>query len=259
MSIDVVDLREFYATPLGKAASASITTAIRKYGDLADADAATGLMGIGYPVAVLDTLVDGTGPNAAMAAHALVCMPARQGAIKWPVNGQSRTVLIDEETLPLETGSVQCIVAIHLLENALDPAAMLDEIWRVLVPEGRLILVAANRRGLWTRFEHTPFGHGRPFSRGQLGGLMRKAKLTPVRWGDCLNFPPMRYRRLMKTYPWVERVAHRVWPVFCGAYVVTAKKRLYQGITGKKAQEKRVFVPVLGTQGAARNNRAGRD
>lgn len=259
MSIDVVDLREFYATPLGRVAAASLTAAVRKYGGLENADAATGLVGIGYPVAVLDTLMATTGPNAAMAQHSLVFMPARQGAIKWPIDKPSRTALVQEDALPLETSSVQCVIAVHLLENVSDPAAILEEIWRILVPEGRLILVAANRRGLWTRFEHTPFGHGRPFSKGQLSNLMRKAKLTPVRWGDCLNFPPMRYSRLIKTYPWIERVAHRVWPVFCGAYVVTARKRLYQGVATKNTREKRVLVPVLGTQGAARNGQTRRN
>ena len=42
---------------------------------------------------------------------------------------------------------------------------MLREVWRVLAPSGRLMAVIPNRRGVWTRTDTTPFGHGRPFTR----------------------------------------------------------------------------------------------
>ncbi len=255
MTIDVVDLREFYATPLGRAAALSLTRAFRKYGGLDEAGASLDMVGIGYAVPLFEEgMASDDGKGNENTPTPLILMPARQGAIKWPVHGPSRTALVDEDELPIETASVQCVVLLHLLENVPDPAAMLDEVWRILVPEGKLILVAANRRGLWARFEHTPFGNGRPFSRGQLGRLLRKAKLAPVRWGDCLNFPPMRYNRLMRAYPWIERIAHRAWPVFCGAYVVIAKKRLYQGVTSTAKQEKRVLVPAMSGQSARSSN-----
>lgn len=243
MTIDVVDLREFYATPLGLRAQASMARAVAKYGGLSPDTADIAIVGIGYPLPLFESpLVKTEGP--------IALMPSRQGAIRWPLNEPCRTALVDENELPLETASVECVILLHLLENVSDPAAMLDEVWRVLVPEGRLILVATNRRGLWARFEHTPFGNGRPFSKGQLGRLLRKAKLTPARWGDCLNFPPVRFNRMMKFYPYVEKIAHRVWPVFCGAYVVTATKRLYQGVPTEARERKRVGVPVLAPQNA---------
>ena len=257
MTIDVVDLREFYATPLGMRAQASMIKAVEKYGGLSRDTADISFVGIGYPLPVFDSALFGTVPNGdttGNSANALpktiALMPSRQGAVRWPLNEPSRTALVDENELPLETASVECVILLHLLENVSDPAAMLNEVWRVLVPEGRLILIATNRRGLWARFEHTPFGNGRPFSRGQLGTLLRKAKLTPARWGDCLNFPPMRINRMMKLYPYIEKIAHRVWPVFCGAYVVTATKRLYQGVSSVEKERKRVAVPVLAPQSA---------
>ena len=49
---------------------------------------------------------------------------------------------------------------------------MLREVWRILAADGRLILVVPNRLGLWARLEHTPFGHGHPFTPPQLVALL---------------------------------------------------------------------------------------
>lgn len=240
MSVDVVDLREFYATPLGRRAAESITAALRRNGGLpSDID----VVGLGYPAPLFNALLESKD-------KAIILMPSRQGAVQWPLGATCRTALAEDDELPLATNSVQCVVVVHVLENTFDPIHVLDEIWRVLVPEGKLILIATNRRGLWTRFEHTPFGNGRPFSRGQLATLLRKAKLTPSQWDGCLDFPPIRLAWLLRLYPFMERVARRIWPVFCGAHMVVATKRLYQGIPAKARKMKKVPVPVLAPQGA---------
>jgi len=240
MSVDVVDLREFYATPLGQITQASMVRALERMDEMpADIE----LLGIGYPVPIIDKF-------SANNPKSVILMPARQGALQWPIGEPSRVTLVDEEHLPIESASVECVMALHLLENVSDPAQMLQEIWRVLVPEGRLILVATNRRGLWARFEHTPFGNGRPFSKGQLGQLLRMAKLTPSIWGNCLNFPPMRTKWLVPVYPLLDKIANRIWPVFCGAFVITATKRLYQGVPTKSKKTSRVGIKVLNPQGA---------
>jgi SAM-dependent methyltransferase len=241
MSVDVVDLREFYATPLGAAARNSLNRALSAIDAFVPGDA---VVGIGYPVPVLD--------KTSASKNTIVLMPARQGAIQWPDGENSRTALVDENELPLETASVQCVVLLHLLENVADPADVLSEVWRVLVPEGRLIIIATNRRGLWARFEHTPFGNGRPFSKGQLGSLLRKAKLTPAKWGYALNFPPIRIARLIRLFPYLDKVAERLWPLFCGAIIVCATKRLYQGVPSKARQAERARVPKLVPQRTTR-------
>ena len=86
--------------------------------------------------------------------------------------------MFDEE-LPLADSSIDRMLLVHLLEHAENPRETLKEIWRVLAPGGRLVIVVPNRRGVWARFEHTPFGTGRPFSRGQLTELLRETNFTP--------------------------------------------------------------------------------
>ena len=54
-----------------------------------------------------------------------------------------------------------------------DPEGLLREVWRVLAPSGRMMAIMPNRRGVWTRTDNTPFGHGRPYSRSQITQLLR--------------------------------------------------------------------------------------
>ena len=76
---------------------------------------------------------------------------------------------------------------------------MMGEIWRVLRPQGRLLAVVPNRRGLWARLERTPFGHGHPFTGGQLTRLLRDYGFVPLRQKMTLYVPPSRSRMVLRT------------------------------------------------------------
>ena len=71
--------------------------------------------------------------------------------------------------MPLLESTVDFALVIHGLELTDNPDEMLEEVWRVMAPQGRLMLVVPNRRGMWARSDSTPFGYGQPFSRPQLG------------------------------------------------------------------------------------------
>ncbi len=53
------------------------------------------------------------------------------------------------ESLPLEAESVDLVVMQHVLEFASDPHAVLRELDRVLVPEGRVVLLSFNPMSYW--------------------------------------------------------------------------------------------------------------
>ena len=144
------------------------------------------------------------------------------------------------------------MLLVHSLEHAENPRETLKEIWRVLAPGGRLVIVVPNRRGVWARFEHTPFGTGRPFSRGQLTALLRETNFTPAAWSEALLFPPSKRRWMMRFHRLLERSGRRLWPIFSGVIIVEAQKRLYQGMPVAQRASRRVFVPVLSPQGATR-------
>ena len=110
-----------------------------------------------------------------------------------------------ENQWPLPDNSVDRLLAIHCLEQAERVGPLLREMWRVLKPDGRMLIVVPNRRGLWSRIDMTPFGHGLPFSRGQLETQLTDALFTPVDWSEALHFPPSNRRLLLRMVPAIER------------------------------------------------------
>lgn len=245
MSSDIVNLRAFYSSLTGRLAERSLTMAISSIWAKVPKER---LVGLGYTLPWLERF-------GADADRMIAFMPAAQGAVRWPAETPCSTALVFEEELPLIDASVDRVLLVHALEHSENPRETLNEIWRVLSPSGRVVIVVPNRRGVWARFEHTPFGTGRPFSRGQLDALLREANFTPSAWNDALFFPPSKRRWVLRFHSTLERLGRRCWPIFSGVIVVEAQKRLYQALPAAKRASRRVFVPVLTPQGAAMNHR----
>ena len=239
MHTDIVDLREFYHSPLGRLAERSITLATASLWARLPEER---LVGLGYSVPYLDRFRADT-------ERTFAFMPAGQGAVNWPVGELSATALVFDEELPLPDASIDRVLMVHSLEFAENPRETLKELWRVLAPGGRLVIVVPNRRGVWARMEHTPFGSGRPYSRRQLTSLLRETNFTPAATTGALFFPPSRVRTMRRFSNVLERMGRRFWPLFSGVIIVEAQKRLYQGLPVAARASRRVFVPVLAPQG----------
>lgn len=244
MLADVNNLREFYSSELGIASCNSITLA---FSSLWGNSRNERVLGLGYTTPWLDKF-------SGDCERIMNMMPANQGAVNWPDNNASSTGLVFEEELPLADNSIDRIVMVHLLEHSENPAETLREVWRVLAPNGKLFIVVPNRRGLWARFEHTPFGTGQPFSKQQLTNILRSVMLSPISWSDALHFPPGKINRRPKFRMHLEKLGRRLWPVFSGVIMVEAQKKLYQGIPAISRQSRRVFVPVLLPQGSSKTH-----
>lgn len=242
MLLDVDDLLEFYATPLGQTVRRLLTHRIRaRWRGLQQST----LIGLGYASPYLGAFRGETRCLGAL-------MPDSQGDARWPREGPSRTVLVDEERLPLADESVDRLIAVHCLEVADHTRHLLREMWRVLAPEGRLILVVPNRRGVWARLDNTPFGQGRPYSRRQLDQLLCGAMFQPLDWSGALYFPPLGRRVLLRSSTAWERVGEGISPAFCGVLIVEASKELVAPI-GKPARARVLRKPVLQTLPARRD------
>ncbi len=216
MQIDVEKLRDFYASPLGHVVRRLVGRKIRARWRHVSGGM---LLGFGFATPYLSVFRDEVDRLGAM-------MPGHQGALVWPSNGKVQTVLVDAENLPLPDNSVDHLLVAHGLESSGDERPLLREMWRVLAPGGRLLLVVPNRRGLWARVDHTPFGFGHPYSRSQLEALLVDAMFTPTYWDTVLHVPPLPYRFLQKSAVAWERVGQSVTPAFAGLLVVEAVKEI---------------------------------
>ncbi|MEJ8569877.1 methyltransferase domain-containing protein [Microbaculum marinum] len=235
MFVDVVDLRGFYGSGLGQVARRLLVRRLRGlWPDLSDMS----VVGLGYAGPYLGIFRE-------EAERTLAFMPAAQGVVNWPSDGPSAATLVGEANLPLGDGTVDRLLLVHCLEMSEQPRELLRECWRVLAPGGRLAVIVPNRRGLWARFEHTPFGHGRPFSRSQLVRLLRDALFTPNAWGEALWVPPFRGRFMIRSAAAWERVGTVIKAMPPGMLFVEATKQLYSAIPAKEARRSRVLVPSL--------------
>ena len=219
MYLDVVDLRDFYASPLGGVVARPIGPAIAPH---LRVDAATRVLGFGFATPYLGTI--------AGAERVLAFMPAGQGVIDWPSGNGSATALVEEDSLPLPDSSIDLILLVHALEMSPRPQALMAELRRVLTGGGRMVIAAPNRQGPWARSDLSPFGFGRPYSRGQLRGLFAEAGLEAQAWTTALHMPPAASRPMLSAARVLDRIGRVVWPAFAGVIVVSAVKRNVQGV-----------------------------
>jgi SAM-dependent methyltransferase len=233
MPLDVNELRSFYVSPLGDVARRLIGRLLRaRWGNCAGQS----LMGLGFAAPYLDRFRD-------EAMRALAFMPAEQGVVNWPASGRSSSALIEPAMLPLPDGSIDRILVVHALETGENPNVLLEEVWRVLTPGGRAIFVVPSRRGVWARADGTPFGFGRPYSKGQLRELMRETLFSPLYWGEALYAPPSQRRFFLNWATAFERLGAALGLPFAGVYIVEATKQLYRPIGVRRLVRRE--VPAL--------------
>jgi SAM-dependent methyltransferase len=186
-------------------------------------------MGLGYATPYLEDCT-------AEAQRNMAFMLARQGVIHWPSEGPVQSALVDEFDLPLLESTVDLALVIHGLELTDAPDEMLKEVWRVLAPQGRLILAVPNRRGLWASFDSSPFGYGQPFSRPQLSRLLRESQFAVVSWSQALFLPPTTRPLFLSWAGFFESIGNRIMPAVSGVVIVEAVKQVYAISSGKRAR-----------------------
>jgi SAM-dependent methyltransferase len=233
MTLDVIDLRNFYAQRLGIVARRVIGRGIRaRWHDTQGLR----VLGIGYPTPYLGLFRE-------EAERCLAFMPAAQGVVKWPSAKPTLSALVEDTELPLTDASVDRILLVHALEMSHNAPALLREVWRVLAAGGRLMAVVPNRRGLWARMDTTPFGQGRPYSRSQITALLRETWFTPTSWGEALYVPPISRGWFLRSAVAWERAGATISAPFAGVHIVEATKQVYRVIPARR--EKRQLVPTL--------------
>lgn len=252
MFTDVVDLRDFYATSLGQVARRMIRRRMRL---IWPSVAGLSVLGIGYATPYL-------GPFFGEATRVVACMPALQGVLHWPRDEPNRVLLADEAELPFADLSVDRIVLVHAVETSDQLRPMLREVWRVLAGNGRLLVIVPNRRGIWARFDRTPFGHGRPFTPSQLQRALRDSLFTPTQSANALYVPPTRSRFVLSSAPAWEEIGERWFQRFAGVTMLEAAKQIYAATPGIRVARRRpvlVSLPQRHTGHASRREHPGRN
>jgi SAM-dependent methyltransferase len=157
-------------------------------------------------------------------------------------NGAAVALHCDFDALPFANQSLDLLVLPHSLELARDPHLTLREVERVLMPEGRVVILGFNPASLWALRQRL----GR--LKRRLGIARRQPLFLPSEsefigyrrlrdWLRLLSFeveagrfgcyrPPARSEKWMTRFGWAEGFGDRWLPVFGAVYSLTAVKRV---------------------------------
>ncbi|MBC8057692.1 MAG: methyltransferase domain-containing protein [Rhizobiales bacterium] len=148
----------------------------------------------------------------------------------------------DFDALPFDSSSLDLVVLPHALELARDPHLALREVERVLVPEGRVVVVGFSPTSLWGlrqqlgRWRQRLFpGSKRALFLPSAGEFLGYRRLRD--WLRLLSFevedgrfgcyrPPVGSLKWLSRFAWADGVGERWWPVFGAVYFVVAVKRV---------------------------------
>jgi SAM-dependent methyltransferase len=181
------------------------------------------VLGLGYAAPYLRLWRD-------EAARCIALTPAQIGAARWPPGAPNLSCTADEDLLPFPDLSFDRILLVHGLEAAENARRMLRETWRVLKDDGRLMVIAPNRRGMWAHLESTPFGQGQPYSAGQIGKLLAETMFRVEARDAALFLPPTRLRLVLRSARLIERAGRRIGQQFAGVTLTEAVKDVYAAL-----------------------------
>ncbi len=141
-------------------------------------------------------------------------------------------VRADPLELPILSAAVDAVLMPHTLDFSADPHRILREVERILIPEGRVVILGFNPLSLW--------GVWRLFKRSSTaipwqGHFLGQRRVND--WLSLLGFdleitrqlmfrPPLRGRGLMERLERIERIGQRFWPRLSSVYLVQAVKRV---------------------------------
>ncbi|MDD2705730.1 MAG: methyltransferase domain-containing protein [Acidocella sp.] len=233
MAMDARDAAGFYTTPLGRL-TASLLRA--QLGALWPNCTGLAVLGLGF-----------TGPYLPLwqkqAARCIAVSPGHMGNAAWPAGCPSLACTVEEDALPFPDLLFDRILLVHGLEQADNARRTLREAWRLLKDDGRLIVVVPNRRGLWAYAESTPFGHGQPYSEGQLGRLLNGLFFQVEAQRPALFAPPLGWPPALRLFNMWERAGKALVPQLAGLTIAEATKNLHGLIPARgRAAGRRVLV-----------------
>jgi SAM-dependent methyltransferase len=227
---------EFYATPRGAVTALLLRERLSRVWPHLRGEC---VLGLGYPAPYLRLWRE-------EAARCIAVTPAQIGAARWPAGAPCLSCTAEEDALPFPDLTFDRILLVHGLEVADHARRMLREVWRVLKDDGRLLVVAPNRRGLWAHLESTPFGDGQPYSPGQIEHLLAAALFRVEQRDTALYVPPLRSRAVLRTARLWERAGRRVAPTLAGVTLTEAVKDMYAAVPAEAVARRRVVLAEAG-------------
>lgn len=148
-----------------------------------------------------------------------------------PVGHPVMAVVGNPHALPLAADAVDAVLLPHTLDFAPDPQLVLREVERVLIPEGRVILIGFNALSSWGllrllyRYRRRVPWCGRFFTIYRVEDWLSLLGFDVEIRKQLMFRPPLRVA-LGPHLSVLDSLGRRMWPALSGVYVVKAVKRV---------------------------------
>jgi SAM-dependent methyltransferase len=195
-------------------------------------------------------------------------MPNRWQVGSSMLQGERVALVADVQALPFEERSLDLVVLPHTLEFAADPHHTLAEVERVLVPEGKLVILGFNPASAWglaqrwgrmrkaVSREHTLFlpEEGDFIAWRRMRDWLRLLSFEVESGRFGLYRPALKSQKWLDRWQWMDRTGNHWWPILGAVYLVVATKRVRgMRLVGLVPQKRRVAASsAVATHGRVR-------
>ncbi|MBI3752513.1 MAG: class I SAM-dependent methyltransferase [Deltaproteobacteria bacterium] len=135
------------------------------------------------------------------------------------------------EAMPFKNDVFDGALSITILCFASNTEMTVDEIKRVVKPEGDVVLGELNKLSYWAAlrrvkalFKKSSYRRASFFSSRKLKRLLEEAEFKDLKWSSCIYFPPINLKWFLKGYSFFESAGKILFPRN-GAFVVTVGRK----------------------------------
>lgn len=147
-------------------------------------------------------------------------------------NGRGLKIRGKATSLPIATDTVDVVLLPHTMDFSRDPHQVLREAERILIPEGRIIIIGFNPISLWgawrlirKRSGKVPW-NGQFVSQHRLRDWLSLLGFEVEIHRELMYLPPLRRAGILQKLGFMESMGKRWWPILGAVYVVQAVKRV---------------------------------
>jgi SAM-dependent methyltransferase len=146
--------------------------------------------------------------------------------------GQATNIEASPSMLPIASDSVDLVILMHHLSNTSEPHAILREALRVLIPEGKLVIIDFNPKSLWglrhffqSWLEHVPF-KGHFYTAKRIDDWMRLLGFDQSRLYRVGYLPPIQKPAIVRHLSWLEKGMRNWLPLFGALNLMVYSKNI---------------------------------
>ncbi|MCD6056200.1 MAG: hypothetical protein K0R12_1162 [Gammaproteobacteria bacterium] len=145
-------------------------------------------------------------------------------------HGTAPSLLAEYEALPFASESIDVVLIAHALEFSKDPAGLLNEVYRCLIPEGKVFILCFNSASLWglyrCRKNKMPPWTGRFIRPAVLRRQLKEAGFNLAKVSSVMQRPPVKREGIFNSLRCLEWIGKYCWPEKAGCYAMSATKEI---------------------------------